>query len=224
KEQDAALTKYATIAIVEGVNRRIELVVASDRGQPHHIRVILVGILLKAGKDEEIRLAGRCIPGAVARRGLKVEAARLSNTLIEVLEDREYRFDRVANAVVVRDHFLPIDPRFGQGCLRHAGDDRRLGEEVRTCRPVATGRCPHHAGRILDGDHLRPLAASCLLSSRSSASMSRGVTKSASLSSTRCKRPMWPIERSVLPPILRTRSAMASVVAKICSPCSSRRR
>src|SRR5262249_13484026 len=48
----------------------------------------------------------------------------------------------------------------------------------------------------------RKLAASCLLSSRSSASMSRGVTKSASLSNTRCKRPMWPIERSVVPPIL----------------------
>src|SRR5262249_31127911 len=70
----------------------------------------------------------------------------------------------------------------------------------------------------------RKLAVSCLLSSRSSASMSRGVTKSASLSNTRCKRPMWPIERSVVPPILRTRSAMASVAAKICSPCSSRRR
>ena len=70
----------------------------------------------------------------------------------------------------------------------------------------------------------RKLAASCLLSSRSSASMSRGVTKSASLSKTRCRRPMWPIERRVVPPILRTRSAMASVVAKICSPWSSRRR
>ena len=30
--------------------------------------------------------------------------------------------------------------------------------------------------------------------------------------------------RKVVPPILRTRSAMSSVVAKICSACSSRRR
>ena len=61
----------------------------------------------------------------------------------------------------------------------------------------------------------------CLLSSRSSASMSIGVTKSPSLSRIRCKRPMCPIERNVVPPILRTRSAMASVMAKIWSPCSS---
>ncbi len=53
-----------------------------------------------------------------------------------------------------------------------------------------------------------------LLSSPSSASMSCGVTKSASLSAMRCRRWIWPIERSVLPPTLRARSAMASVVAE----------
>ncbi len=56
---------------------------------------------------------------------------------------------------------------------------------------------------------------SVLLSSRSSASMSSGVTYSASLSLTRCRRLMWPIERMVEPPSLRTRSAMTSVIASI---------
>ena len=51
-------------------------------------------------------------------------------------------------------------------------------------------------------------AVSCLLSSRSSASMSSGVTNSASLSSTRLSLLIWPIERIVVPPILRARSAI----------------
>src|SRR5262245_62605870 len=114
-------------------------------------------ILLDSGKDEEIRLAGCRIPDAVARRERDLEAARPSTALVEVLKDREYHFDRVPNAVIVRDHFLPIYPRFRQGRPSHAGNDRRLGEEVRACRPVATGRCLHHTGRILDRDHLRPL-------------------------------------------------------------------
>src|SRR5262245_6787954 len=70
----------------------------------------------------------------------------------------------------------------------------------------------------------RNLSVSRLLSSRNSASMSIGVTKSASLSRIRCKRAMWPIERSVVPPILRTRSAIASVAPKIWSLCSSSER
>jgi len=36
-----------------------------------------------------------------------------------------------------------------------------------------------------------------------------------------CSFAMLPIERMVLPPILRTRSASTSVVAKIWSDCSS---
>src|SRR5438105_8082602 len=46
-----------------------------------------------------------------------------------------------------------------------------------------------------------------LLSAISSHSMSPGSTKSSSLSFTRCSLTMWPIERMVVPPTLRTRSA-----------------
>ena len=49
----------------------------------------------------------------------------------------------------------------------------------------------------------RMLDVSRVLSSRSSASMSSGVTKSASLSAMRLRGAMWPIERIVVPPILR---------------------
>jgi heme O synthase-like polyprenyltransferase len=56
----------------------------------------------------------------------------------------------------------------------------------------------------------RIAAVNCLLSSRSSASMSLGVTYSTSLSRRRCKRLIWPIERNVVPPIFRTRSAIAT--------------
>ena len=58
----------------------------------------------------------------------------------------------------------------------------------------------------------RMLLITDLLSSSSSRSMSSGGTISASLSEIRCSRPIWPMERSVVPPILRTRSAISSVV------------
>src|SRR5258706_1393722 len=58
----------------------------------------------------------------------------------------------------------------------------------------------------------RMCAARRWLSSRNSASMSSGLTYSASLSRTRCSFPIWPIERIVPPPSLRTRSAVLSVI------------
>src|SRR3954451_16122847 len=51
-----------------------------------------------------------------------------------------------------------------------------------------------------------------------------GCDESASLSSICFSLVMWPIERIVVPPILRALSAMSSVIAKICAACSSRRR
>ena len=55
-----------------------------------------------------------------------------------------------------------------------------------------------------------------LLSFISSRSISRGGTNFSSLSLMVCSLAIWPIERSVVPPILRTRSASSSVDAKIC--------
>src|SRR5579862_260758 len=70
----------------------------------------------------------------------------------------------------------------------------------------------------------RSRAASALLSSRSSASMSEGSTYSASLSDTRFSRAMCPTECSVEPPTLRTRSAIGSLIANTWSACSSNSR
>src|SRR6266404_335010 len=84
---------------------------------------------------------------------------------------------------------------------------------------VAMSRCSSHT---LCASRRR--VASVLLSSANSAIMSKGSTYSASLSSTRCTREMWPIDLSVSPPILRIRSAIGSVMAKSCSACSSRSR
>ena len=59
----------------------------------------------------------------------------------------------------------------------------------------------------------------------SSRSMSAGGTNSASLSSmTVCSLAIWPIERSVVLPILRTRSAMTSVAPRMSAACSSKNR
>src|SRR5882724_412671 len=73
---------------------------------------------------------------------------------------------------------------------------------------VATSRC---SSQTLCASRRR--AANVLLSSANSAIMSKGSTYSASLSSTRWLRKIWPIDRSVSPPILRTRSAIGSVIA-----------
>jgi hypothetical protein len=51
--------------------------------------------------------------------------------------------------------------------------------------------------------------------------MSIGDTKSASLSLTRCRLAMCPIDRMVVPPILRTRSAGISMLFSISPACSS---
>ena len=57
-------------------------------------------------------------------------------------------------------------------------------------------------------------------------SSARAASRSGRRNPRRCPRcvwslAMWPIERSVVPPILRTRSAMSSVVAKMSAACSS---
>src|SRR3989442_8077762 len=59
------------------------------------------------------------------------------------------------------------------------------------------------------------------LSARSSDSISLAATSSSLLSFRRWCREMSLTDRRVVPPILRARSAISSVMAKICSPCSS---
>ena len=54
--------------------------------------------------------------------------------------------------------------------------------------------------------------------------MSHGYSACSSISAERgaiFSRAIWPMERIVVPPTLRTRSATSSVIAKICSDCSS---
>jgi hypothetical protein len=78
--------------------------------------------------------------------------------------------------------------------------------------PVFEKACGGHISTFIAEAALsRGFAVSCLLSSRSSASISDGATKSVSLSRTRCRLPTWPIDRIAVPPILRTRSATASL-------------
>src|SRR5262249_37532694 len=95
---------------------------------------------------------------------------------------------------------------------------RRSASSIHTSSrlAVATSRCSSHTECVS-----RIWEISRWLSSRSSASMSCGETKSASLSLMRCSRAMCAIERSVVPPSFRTRSATVSVAAKIWSACSS---
>src|SRR5436309_3704754 len=73
---------------------------------------------------------------------------------------------------------------------------------------VATSRC---SSQTLCASRRR--AAIVLFSSANSAIMSKGSTYSASLSSTRGVREMFPIDLSVSPPIYRIHSAIESVMA-----------
>ena len=85
-------------------------------------------------------------------------------------------------------------------------DNKQVAASMRECHEL----CDKHDD-----------VATCLLSFINSRSMSWAGTKFSSLSLIVCSLATWPMERSVVPPILRTRSAMSSVVAKICSDCSS---
>jgi hypothetical protein len=87
---------------------------------------------------------------------------------------------------------------------------RRFASSIHTSIRLAVATSPCWSQTTCTS---RSRETSCWLSSRSSASMSATVTWSASLSATRCSRPICPIERSVVLPSLRTHSAIGSVVA-----------
>ena len=133
---------------------------------------------------------------------------------VDALPDPRLQRGRAAQLVTARSGRRGGWPRRG---TRRAFRPRRYSTSSRLV--VATSSCSSQTSCAS-----RMAVTKRWLSSRSSASMSSGRRKAASLSAMRCWREMSPIERSVLPPILRTRSASTSVMAKIWSACSSSRR
>jgi hypothetical protein len=80
-----------------------------------------------------------------------------------------------------------------------------LGLGVAPMHPALTRQLPDVIGK----------GQGVLVAEITKGSISSGTTYETSLSSTRCSRAMCPIEVIVEAPILRTRSAIGSVMAKI---------
>ncbi|MBW4052686.1 MAG: FAD-dependent oxidoreductase, partial [Proteobacteria bacterium] len=105
-------------------------------------------------EGEMFRLKGgnEQLPIAFAKRlGSRV---KLAHPLVVAGEDRKHRLDRIADAVIVGCHGLPLDPAVRQRGARQHGDDGRLGFQQRAGRFQAPLRGVHHRHRVFHRDRL----------------------------------------------------------------------
>ena len=104
---------------------------------------------------EELRLAARRFPDALARRHAEVKAARVLQALVVIVEAVDHLRDAVANQRVVRRLREPIHLAAAERRMRHPRDDRDLRQQILRRRLVHAVRDVHHAHRILDAHALR---------------------------------------------------------------------
>jgi hypothetical protein len=95
-QQYSARSEDPSKAIVERIDRRIELVIASQRHQAQYLAPfgIHVGILVEAARLDEVRLFVRRFPFAAGRGHRPAEPAGRPHAFVEVVKDlRIYRLD-----------------------------------------------------------------------------------------------------------------------------------
>src|SRR6516225_10291369 len=154
-EDHHAAAKYAAVAVVEGIDRRVVLVVTPQRRESKHAGIGDGFVLLDPWKRQKICPTRLRVPHTHARRICQMKSAWAANPLVEVRKQLgEHCLDLVANAVVVTDERIPIDATVWQRGFRHAADDRNFGPLMLAPRlEKACGRMNHrHA--VLDGDRL----------------------------------------------------------------------
>ena len=116
----------SAITIIHAVDRRVVLIVASDRRKRESVAIPNVGILVYAGIDQEIGLFRRCSPLALRCRNIEPKSTGLLDAGIEVSEVWKHRLDAIADLAIIGNQIRPINPGVLQRGQRHAGDDGRL--------------------------------------------------------------------------------------------------
>ena len=152
EEDDAALVMNPSVAVVEAVDCRVELVVAAHG---HHHQLTGRETVSRKRVDGEVGLPRRGLERALAREVRQIKSAGHAHATVVVVEARNDALDERAYSVVVFDEPLPINftptPERRARELRHQA---RLAQELRRRRPKRSARRVNHAHRVLDADEL----------------------------------------------------------------------
>src|SRR6266436_2579026 len=122
-EHDVTTPRDPAITIIHAVDRRVVLIMTSDRGERERLPIRHARILIKSGIDDKIGLLGRCQPLTLRSSNIQPKTTWLFDAIIEVYECREDRLNRITNLSVVGDKLGTSDPRVRQCGQRHPRDD-----------------------------------------------------------------------------------------------------
>ena len=135
------------------MNGGVELIVRADG---HHEEMSRCEVVTRERVHGEMRFARRRRERSFARSVGQVEAARLADPRVVVLEAGNHLLDGGADVVVVLDDAVPVDPApLAEDGLGEARDDRGLGEKMVRRRPGATAGLVDDPHRIFDADELQ---------------------------------------------------------------------
>ena len=125
QENHAPAVVNSAIAIVQTVNRRVELIVAAHR---HHQKLIRLQIDFRQRMNGEVRFTIVRVELPVANWIRQIEAARLSHARVVIVEIRNDVLDVFADAIVIANQSVPIDTwtATAESRFRQPGDNRRL--------------------------------------------------------------------------------------------------
>src|ERR1700722_11027868 len=115
-EHHHAASKYAAVSVIERIDGRVVLIVAAQRGEPQHRRILNWLIFGSAREDKEIGATRWGIPDPLAWRYAQMKPTRMTNALVEAGEQsRKDLLDLVAYPVIVIHEIVPVDAAIRQG-------------------------------------------------------------------------------------------------------------
>src|SRR5258707_1329116 len=106
-EHNVAPPRNSTIAIIHAVDRRVVLIMASDRRECESFTIGHTRIFIESGINEKIGLLRRCQPLTLRCGNIQPKSTRLLDARIEVCEFRKDRLDCIADLSVIGNHFRP---------------------------------------------------------------------------------------------------------------------
>jgi len=97
------------IAVIEAVDRRVELIVRADRGHQQSSRR-KVNFLKHARSEMSLARGGRKIP--FPGRIRQIESAGYADAFVVIIETRNHALDRIADTVVIGSEAIPVNFAF----------------------------------------------------------------------------------------------------------------
>src|SRR5258705_12240833 len=107
-KHNVAPPRNSPIAIVHAVDRRVVLIVTSDRCERESFTIGHTRILIYAGTDDKIGLVRRRPPLTLRCGNIEPKSARLLDASVEIREFRKDRLDAIANLSVIGNQLRPL--------------------------------------------------------------------------------------------------------------------